>query len=374
MLSIFKQKLYRSILTGLLIFGLLTVISCVTSSKNENEQTLIQNQITLDKNEVTILVLKKEKFKKEIISNGKLLAMQKNQLKFNVGETLEKIYVSNGAIVKKGQLLAKLDNSNYLHAVNEAKINVKRLELDFQDKLIGRGYYSLNKDSIPSKEYNVLSVKTGYTAALHALKKAELELNATRLSAPFDGKIANVMVKQFDQVNANENVISIIDDKIFEVEFYLIEEEIKQIKINMEINILPMALDKIYVGKINSINPQVENDGTILVKARVRNDGNLIDGMNTKVIVEQTIPDQFIIPKTALVLRQNQEVVFKVKSGKAYWTYVMTTNENNREYCIVPDPNKSNSTLEENDSIVISGSLSLAHQSEVLVNDNSITN
>ena len=68
-----------------------------------------------------------------------------------------------------------------------------------------------------------------------------------------------------------------------------------------------------------------------------------------------------------MILRQNQDVLFKVKSGKTYWTYVQTTNENSKQYTVIPDPNKSSATLKVGDTIVVAGNLNLAHDTEVVI-------
>ena len=64
--------------------------------------------------------------------------------------------------------------------------------------------------------------------------------------------------------------MTLINDAIFEVEFYLIESEVSEITVNGQIQIEPFALKKSYQGKITTINPQVEKDGTILIKAKVK--------------------------------------------------------------------------------------------------------
>ena len=87
--------------------------------------------------------------------------------------------------------------------------------------------------------------------------------------------------------------------------------------------------------------------------------------MNVNVHIQKEIPNQFVVPKEAVVLRQNQEVLFKVVNGKAYWTYVKTINENKIHYSVIPNPEKSSATLSIGDSIIIGGNLNLAHDSEL---------
>ncbi|MDO5970759.1 efflux RND transporter periplasmic adaptor subunit [Flavivirga aquimarina] len=324
-----------------------------------------KKQFLPEKNEVDVMILQKRVFKKEIVSNGKLVAFQKNNLKFDVTETLEKLFVNNGDYVKKGQTLATLKSFVYQQALTKTEINLKKSELEFQDKLIGRGYESFHEDSIPKKEYNMLAIRSGYKNALHELENAKFNLKAVKLKAPFNGKVANIEMKQYDKISTGEVVMTLINDTAFEVEFYLIESEISEISINTKIQMLPFALNKKYEGHIVTINPIVEEDGTILVKAKVKNDGNLLEGMNVKVFIQKDVPNQFIVPKEAVILRQNQEVLFAFKSKKTYWTYVQTTNENSNEYTVIPHPDKSSASLKPGDTIIVSGNLNLANDTDV---------
>jgi multidrug efflux pump subunit AcrA (membrane-fusion protein) len=151
------------------------------------------------------------------------------------------------------------------------------------------------------------------------------------------------------------------------VEFYLIESEINKIRLKEAVEILAFSSNKMYEGRISSINPLVEKNGTVLVKAKLKNDGGLIEGMNVKVRIQKEVPNQFVVPKSAVILRQNQEVLFKYQKGRTYWTYVNSINENSSDYAIVPDPEKSSATLVEGDTIIISGNLNLAHDTEVVI-------
>ncbi|WP_150450795.1 efflux RND transporter periplasmic adaptor subunit [Arenibacter lacus] len=345
----------------------LALFSCKQEQAKAEEGTIEKKQYLPEKNEVDAMVLKEGVFSKEIVSNGKLIAFQKNNLRFDVSENLDRLLVKNGDNVKQGQTLAVLKDFTYKQAYTKAKINLKKAELEFHDKLVGRGYETFNQEDIPVDEYEMLAIRSGYKDALHDLENAEFNLKATQLIAPFSGKVANVQGKQFEKINAGTEVMTLINDNIFEVEFYLIESEVSEIAVNGQVQLTPFAIDKTYQGQIETINPQVEKDGTVLVKARVKNDGQLLEGMNVKVFIQKDIPNQFVVPKTSVVLRQNQEVLFTIKSGKTYWTYVQTTNENSKQYAVIPHPDKSSATLKAGDTIVVAGNLNLAHDTEVVV-------
>lgn len=346
---------------------LVSFYSCTDVKAAKEEEPLEKKVYLPEKNEVKIVVLEHTSFQKELVSNGKLIATQKNSLKFEVSERLEYLHVKNGSVVKKNQVLASLNKFKFQQKMERAKINLKKASLEFEDQLLGRGIFTIHKDSIDNEVYEMVASRSGYDMALLELKTAEFELKSTVLRAPFNGEIANIHGEEFEVVSAGQDFMTLIDDTVFEVEFYLIESEIRDVAVNNSVQLIPFALNKTYTGKVTSINPFVEKNGTILVKAVVKNDGELTEGMNVKVKIQKEIENQLVVPKSAVVLRQNQQVLFKVINSKAFWTYVQTTNENSQFYSLIAHPDKSSAILHVGDSVIVAGNLNLAHDSQVLV-------
>ena len=58
--------------------------------------------------------------------------------------------------------------------------------------------------------------------------------------------------------------------------------------------------------------------------------------MNIEVIIEQNVGKYLMIPKTALVIRSNREVVFSYdkENGLAKWNYITIAHENEDHYAI----------------------------------------
>jgi RND family efflux transporter MFP subunit len=345
---------------------ILTIFGC---KESKVEEPINKKKYLQDKNQVSINVLKKTPFKKELVSNGVLVALEKSDLKFKVTEKLAQIFVANGDIVKKGQLLATLNDFSFRQKLNKAKLDLKEATLGLNDLKARRNF----NDSIVGKnnidEIEMIEIKSGYKKALYQLENARFDFESTKLIAPFGGKIANVTYKKHDQVGSGSKFLTLINDSVFEVEFYIIESELADIKKKSSVVVKPFASNKTYTGIITSINPKVEKHGTILVKASVKNDGSLLEGMNVKIFIEKDIPNQFVVPKSAVVLRDNQEVLFKVVNGRAYWNYILTTYENSQHYAVVPNPDKSSASLQVGDTIIVSDNLNLAHDSEIKIKD-----
>ena len=87
--------------------------------------------------------------------------------------------------------------------------------------------------------------------------------------------------------------------------------------------------------------------------------------MNVKVIAERSIPDQLVVPRSAVVIRDNLDVLFTwTDDGKAHWIYVTILHSNGDSYAVEANRNR-NASLSEGDKVIISGNLNLADNSEV---------
>lgn len=357
----YKQMKY---LTLALLAGILYACGTKPSGTSDNVE---KRQYTAQQNPIEIAVLQKGLFKKELVNNGKLVALRKSELQFRVGEELEKLSFRNGDEVKTGQVIAELNPFTYRQQVANIQIQMKRARLEMQNVLIGQGYNTMDSTAIPPHIYEMASVRSGFAEASQSLKTAQFNLESTHLVAPFSGKLANIEQKQYDKVNVGTTFCTLIDDSEFEAEFRIVESEANDIRLGSEVQLIPFSDQTIYKGRISEVNPVIDANGLILVKALVKNPGGLIDGMNVKVLVEREIPDQLVVPKSAVLLRDNQEVLFKcTRDTVAFWTYIQTTGENTTSYSVIAHPDKG-ATLEPGDTIIISGNLNLAHESKVVV-------
>ena len=146
----------------------------------------------------------------------------------------------------------------------------------------------------------------------------------------------------------------------------MLENELAFIKVGDKVVITPYAGGGAFEGSVSEINPLVDANGMVKVKAAVNAGGKLFSGMNVKVSVRRSLGEQLVIPKTAVVLRSGKQVVFTLKEGKAMWNYVNTGLENATE-CVVSDRSQKGieDGLLEGDTVIVTGNLNLAHEAEV---------
>ena len=325
----------------LMILPLLLLAAACGRNKNEMEDdTLTRLSQAVEGNYVDTMTLRLQDFTRQTISNGKLAAVRKSTLRFGTTGTIEQVNFINGQKVSEGELIASLDQENASIALAQAENALSKARIDMNDVLIGFGYGDADTAQVPP---------------------------ATM--APFSGKVAGIKARVYENA-PSEEFCTLIDDSSFEVTFPLLESEIPSVRTGMPVKISPFNNpDKTYTGRITAINPMVDEKGQIQITASVGNsDGNMMDGMNVRVTVEEIIPRQQVVPKSAVVMRDNQDVLFVYQSAdsSARWVYVDILMSNSASH-VVRVNQERNAQLELGDAVITSGNLNLAHESKVIV-------
>lgn len=346
-------------LLGSLLFGLL---AC--RGANEEHQETVETILPDEESTVTILPLAEVDFQHELISNGKLSAKRRVDLRFESPELIAHIYVKNGDRVRKGMKLAELDGFKLQNQADQALDALEKSKLEMQDVLIGQGYMLADSAKVPAATLKLARLKSGYDQALATYELAVRSLEMGTLVAPFDGVIANLFTRQGNPASATEAFCTVIDPQSLEADFTVLENELPLIHVGDQVAVSPFAApDLLTQGRVVEVNPLVDESGMVRVKASVAADKRLFEGMNVRVSVQRSLGKQLVVPKSAVVLRSGKQVVFTLVNGKAYWNYVRTGLENADSYTIVEG-------LKAGDQVITMGNINLAHEAPVMVVDN----
>jgi RND family efflux transporter MFP subunit len=275
------------------------------------------------------------------------------------------VFVSEGQHVSKGTLIATLDKLDLQREVERAEHELHRAKVELTDKLIGLGYDG--NSEVPAEVMQRAEVLSGYYSAKYQLQTAKKAVEECNLYAPFSGRIADLEAKKFQR---NEKVCTLIDDSDFEVEFQVLEAELKGVRVGQKVKVIPFVQDSLECeGRVTEINPLIDDKGLVRIKARLGNRGNvLIDGMNVRVIIEEELKQMFVVPKDAVVERDGYHVVFLLRDGQAVWTYVDVVHSNINSFAITGCQRKE-TTIQEGDIVITAGKLNLADGTEVIVNN-----
>ena len=188
-----------------------------------------------------------------------------------------------------------------------------KAELELKDVLIGQGYTPDDFSKVPEETMKLAKVKSGYEQSKSQYELTKRETEHATLVAPFDGIVANLFSKPYNLANTSEAFCTVIDTRGMETDFTVLENELAFIKTGDKVMITPYAGGGSYEGSVSEINPLVDANGMVKVKAAVNGQGKLFSGMNVRVSVKRSLGEQLVIPKTAVVLRSGKQVVFTLK-------------------------------------------------------------
>lgn len=353
----------KQFVSGIIVLSLLCSCSGNKGEQTEEGTKPVSEMIEDKPVDVKAKLLTRTNFSYEFICNGTVAAMQKAELRFQSQDIIRKIYVKNGQRVRKGERIAELDKFKLEIAFLQAEESLERAHLDLQDVLIGQGYSLNDSTKIPADVMKIASIRSNYENSRNNYKVAKYNLDAATLCAPFDGVIANLTAKEYNQPGS-EAFCTLINTYSPEVVFGILENELPFTKLNDKVVISPFSQsDYTIEGRVSEINPLIDKNGMVRVKAVLANkDNRLYEGMNVKIHVQRLLSNQFVIPKSALVLRTGRKVVFTLRNGRANWVYVETEQENSDSYVVTDG-------LQAGDSIIYDGNINLAHESKVKVND-----
>lgn len=350
-------------LKTLLFIGSIFLFSACSSEEKKDtnkltEQTKVKEQIA----KVECCKALKGNFPLQLITNGKLIASNKAHLNFEGNTQIIKIHHHNGDFITKGTLIAEQDHMESLLQLKEAETGIKSSFLELKALALGFEPTSGDTSKIDKHILNNLKIQSGYEQALNRLNQAKHNYNKTFLYAPIDGSIANLETNEYQQPKDGKDFCWLINNQSFNAIGQLMESDLHWIQNNQMVEIRPIALEgQSFKGKVESINPYINENGLLNISAKVLNQNKLLcDGMNVEMVCSKSIPNQLVIPRKAIILRGDKKVVFTYKDGKAMWNYVETSFENEESIIITKG-------LKEGDEVIYSGHYNLNHETPVEV-------
>lgn len=146
-------------------------------------------------------------------------AEEESMISFRVGGVLEQLLVKNAQFVKKGELLATLDDRDYLN-----EVALRQSDFDLASNNYQR-VQSLWERKVVSKA-ELDNANTAFKSADIALKLAKDRLKDTVLKAPFDGRIARIDVENHQLIQPQQTILQLQNNDLLEVRIQVPENVI----------------------------------------------------------------------------------------------------------------------------------------------------
>ncbi|TDB65816.1 efflux RND transporter periplasmic adaptor subunit [Arundinibacter roseus] len=345
-----------------IVLGLMLTTACQSPRVSEEDALAGADTTARELPLVEVATAQRRPFATQVISNGRVVVPQQAELSFRSPGTIERVYVQNGASVAAGQLLASLYNADAQLALQKAELQLAESRVEINDLLITQGGRRGDTSSVSAEIYRFIRLRSGYDRALLAVREARLLLENTYLRAPMPGVVANLTLSAHNPTPVGKPFCILLNRTELRVVCPLLESELATVQAGQTARIETLgAGGGSYAAQVVTLNPLVSSEGLVEATLRLQKpDARLLSGMNVRVVIEKSLPNQLVVPKAAVVERNGRKVVFSFADGLAKWNYVTTGPENSTDLCILEG-------LEPGQQLIVSGNLNLGHDAKVEV-------
>jgi len=306
------------------------------------------------------------------------------EIRPQVEGTLDLIYVDEGAKVKKGQALFKINDRPYQEQLNQALANLHAAEATLENtetevekktRLVNNKVLSDFQLKTAIAARNV--AKANLEQAKAGVGSAKINLGYTLIKAPVDGYIGRLLKKQGSLVSPSDTqaLTELSDIHELHVYFALGENDFVNFKNNYDGVTLEDKLKKLppitlvlsdqstypHPGKIDMVDGQFDkNTGAITLRATFPNDAGLLRSGNTgKIRLGKQHKKVLLIPQMATLEMQDKIFVYTVNdSNKVNKQPIQVIGKNGASYLV-------KSGLKDGDHIVYKG-MDLLQEGQVI--------
>ena len=294
--------------------------------------------------------VKRQNVQKVVNVTGEVRAIELVTVGAQVSGEIEKLYVSIGQNVKKGDLIAEIDSTtqqnevyinkarleSYNAQLNAAQVSLKVAEKQYKRMQSLKKKNAASDEDLENAEDAYETAKSKVTELESTIKETEISLSTaetnlgyTKITAPLDGTIVSVPVKQGQTINAAMDtpaIVQIADLSQMEILIEISEGDISNIKPGVKVTYSILAdLNDVYETTLRSIDPGltlltnneytevVESSEAIYYYGRLivpNPEGKLRIGMTTQnVIYVESAENVLTVPVTAIKNNNGQKYV-----------------------------------------------------------------
>ncbi|MDY6862315.1 MAG: efflux RND transporter periplasmic adaptor subunit [Thermodesulfobacteriota bacterium] len=371
--------------TGILFFAVISIVSIInlkfrqTSEKKREEKVPVQ-----------VLQVKPINFKWVIEQTGDIKPFSEVKVYPKIsGEIIERLFVEKGDYIKKGSLIAALEDNKIRAKLAEAKAaldlakaNFMRIEANLERiKMDHTRLLNLYKEKAVSKQ-RLDHIKAEFKAVKEEKKLAGAQINQAdavlkqlkilykdhKIFAPIDGYVSARYIDQGAMSGINQPIIRISYEDKLKIITSVTEIDFPHLKKGMKVDIrTDVYPGKIFPGKISVINPTIDPaTRTGEIEIHIANKNLILhSGMFAHIKLYLGERDSLSIPLSALnklagtgnyyvyIVEDNKAVLKNIKTGKGQGIFI-----------------EVNEGLTEGQLVVVKGQNRLKDGSQVLIVNN----
>jgi len=265
---------------------------------------------------------------------GRLEAVKNVELRPRVSGYIESVDFKEGALVKKGQLLFKIDAKPFRSEVSrlkaelmsaQAQIDLAKRDLDRASSL--KQTNAISQELLDNRNTQLTKAGADADSVKAALRNAKLNLSYTKVKAPISGRVSKANITEGNYVSQGESILTTLVSTHKMYAYFDVDEhtyirvsalsKAKGRKINDKPVLMSLAGGDSYVhsGKIDFVDNQINTtSGTIRLRAVFENkEGSFTPGMFVRLKMQVSAPyTSILVDEKAIGTDLNHKFVLVV--------------------------------------------------------------
>jgi membrane fusion protein (multidrug efflux system) len=336
------MKKFRNIIIGIVVISALLIPKFFCNKKlSEPNAKGGANKMPV---KVSVVVINPQIFSPKYQVSGTLVANEMVQLFAETQGLIRGIYFKEGSRVKKGELLVKINDSEFQAQLKKALANKK-----LRDDNVKRNEALLKKEAIAQADFDLsVSELNAIDADIDFIKE---QIRKTEIRAPFSGVIGLRNISEGAYISANTNIATLQDESRLKLDFSVPEKYALVAKIGDEVSFKVSGLNQEFKAKIYARESAISSETrTIRMKAICDNTSHvLLPGLFANIVLSIGNDKQSImIPTQSLVPVLKGQKVYLVQADSAIERAVETGFRTENQIEIT-------SGLQAGDSLILDG-------------------
>jgi RND family efflux transporter MFP subunit len=345
-------------------------------------------------------------------SPGEAYTEKRVAVKAEVGGVVKNLYAAEGRHVREGDLLVELDDREYrlrlesqdaqrlrylselflerqfalegnspskdvMDRMAKAQADYDRIAQGFKAGVasqadLEKAQAALELALIESgrKRDEIQAATKGLTQAEVEVKMARLNLEKTRIRAPFAGIITDVKLSPNERLDPGRELFTLVDISRIKVKAKVLESEVGKVVAGRDVDLRFSAFPgRTFRGRIEAVSPVINaEDKTCAVYVTMDNPSEEIKpGMHAEVeFPTEIFTGRLLVPQQAILVRGGRKLVFAVEDGVAKWRYIEVGLENERFAEVLPGK-EPGWGVSAGDTVIVEGHVTLAHDTKVSI-------
>jgi len=197
--------------------------------------------------------------------SGTLKATRSAMIKARVAGELVSLEVREGDAVRAGQIIAKVDPTEYLAKQRQAQqqaeaaraqVEIAQRQFDNNNALVNQGFIS--KTALDTSIANLNAAKATHQAAISALDVASKAVDDCSLKSPLNGFISQRLAQTGERVAPDTRIVEVLDLSQFELEATLTPADALSVKVGQPAKLNIEGSTQEVFAKVLRINPSAQ--------------------------------------------------------------------------------------------------------------------